>query len=663
MNVKIQCGCGAKYSLAVERDQIDAGVKLICQDCGADNSDMLRQVFAQQIAAPVPVPVGRLLPTTNTIPPTNEPQAVQCLKHPGNFQTSECAVCGKPLCPICLEQLGYFCSAFCKGKAEQAQMAIPEYGGQRIAVERQFWRGVRRGAWAIAAIVALVAGAWAWYAFIGSHPRVAWSEKLARAEAGWCKIVAPGELLLWHGNRLARYDLVKRHSVWSTTIAAKEQPHSEWAEPGDGFASRNVHWVAGFIWAMLPDGVAQFDWASGKPLKTIPVTDQVERFEPSPQALFLVTRDDLGRQTVTRIDGRTGETREERLPLAGEQPVSAKTPAESPATVGIVPFQTELVNAGENFISLSVKLVEARFASARPGQADSKRKSVLESGVTGANASEAIAEVVGEWQREEPGVARGEDESRYAVNLRRVLGGASSDWTGEVIGPPALYSLPTVDVLVAGKTIRVFDKSNKKLWEAGLGFSMAQPTAIQRDPYAENSDVTPAVEHGNRLYFVDPGMLTCFELTTGNALWRFQASGISGLQFDREGTVYVTATSGGVDHLVNSNSIDPEKRLQPVVLKLDPANGKSLWDLPRRTQSCRASGKFIYAMDASMGEPGTLTRRPTPEYMKLYRLENDTGLVRWEHYDKRMPLSWDCQDNTIVLLFRNELQIVKFLSL
>ncbi len=648
MNVKLQCGCGVKYSLEVEREQVNAGVQLICQECGADNSDMLRQVFTRQIPEPVAVPVGRLLTTTDTatiIPTTNEPEAAQCLRHPGNFQTAEqCAVCGKPLCPKCLEHFGYFCSAFCKGKAEQARIAVPEYAGQRVVVERQFWRGVRRGAWAVAAVVALVAGAWAWYAFIGSKPRVAWSQKFGRAEAGWCKIVAPGELLVWHGNRLARYDLAKRQSVWSTTIAANEQPRSEWAVPQDAFASRNVHWVAGFIWAMLPDSVAQFDWASGKLLKTIPVPGQLDRFEPSPQALFLVTRDDLGRQTLTRIDGRTGETREERLPLAGEQ-------------------QTELVNAGENFISLSVKLVEARFASTRPENADNQRKSVLESGVTGANASEAIAEVIGEWQREEPGVARGEDESKYAVNLHRVLGAASSDWTGEVIGPPTLYALPTVDVLAAGKTIRVFDKSNKKLWEAGLGFSMAQSTATQRDPYAERTDGTPAVEHGNRLYFIDPGMLTCFELATGNALWRFQASGISGLQFDREGTVYVTATSGGVDHLLNSKSTDPEKQFQPVILKLDPANGKSLWDLPRRTQSCRASGKFIYAMDASMGEPGTLTRRPTPEYMKLYRLENETGLVRWEHYDKRMPLSWDCQDNTIVLLFRNELQIVKFLSL
>ena len=647
MNVKIQCGCGAKYSLAVEREQIDSGVQLICQDCGADNAEMLRQIFAQQtVAAPIAVPVGKLLATTFTT--TNEPEAVQCRKHPGHFQTAECAVCGKPLCSKCLEQLGYFCSALCKGKAEQAKIAVPEYAGQRVVVERQFWRGVRKVALVVGALSALVAAAWGWYAFIGSHPRVAWSEKMQRADAGWCKVVAPGELLVWHGKRLARYDLAKRRSVWSTTIAPMEEPRSEWAEPAAPLRSRNVHWIAGFIWTVLPDGVAQIDWATGKAIKSIPVADQIERVEPSERALFLITRDDLGRQTATRIDGRTGETREERLPLAGEHPETART---------------ELVNARENFVSFSVKLLEARFAKAGAAQTERKGKSVLESGVTGANATEAIAEIVGEWQQEEPGVARGEDESRYSVTLRRVLAEASAEWTGEVVGAPALYSLPTVDVLAAGKTIRVFDKSNKKLWEAGLGFSMAQATAVQRDAYAETAGVMPAVEHGNRLYFIDPGMLTCFELTTGNALWRYQAGGISGLQFDREGTVYVNAISGGVEHLINSRSDDPEKRLQPVILKLDPANGKSLWDLPRRAQSCRASGKFIYAMDASTGEPGTLMRRPTPEYMKLYRLENDTGLVRWEHYDKRMPLSWDCQANTIALLFRNEIQIVKFLSL
>jgi hypothetical protein len=508
MNVKIQCGCGAKYSLEVEREHVDAGVQLICQECGADNSNMLKQAFARQIPAPVAVPVGRLLTTTDTaVAVVKEPEAIQCRKHPGNFQTAEkCAVCGKPLCPQCLEQFGYFCSPFCKGKAEQAQMAVPEYAGQRVVVERQFWRGVRRGAWAVAVIIALLAGAWAWYAFVGSQPRVAWSEKLTRAEAGWCKIVAPGELLLWHGNRLARYDLAKRARVWSTTIAPKEQPRPEWADPDDGVASRNVHWVAGFRLGVDArwrgaNRLGQRQAPQGPFLS--PIGSSVSNLRSTHFSLSHEMTSAARLSLASTVE--TGEARQEQLPLAGEQPVNAKAPAESLARAGIVPFQTELLNAGENFISLSVKLVEARFANARPEQADTKRKSVLESGVTGANASEAIAEVMADWQREEPGAARGEDESRYAVTLHRVLGGTCSDWTGEVIGPPALYSLATVDVLAAGKTIRVFDKSNKKLWEAGLGFSTAQSTAIQRDPFVENSDVIPAVEHGNRLYFFDPG--------------------------------------------------------------------------------------------------------------------------------------------------------------
>jgi outer membrane protein assembly factor BamB len=220
-----------------------------------------------------------------------------------------------------------------------------------------------------------------------------------------------------------------------------------------------------------------------------------------------------------------------------------------------------------------------------------------------------------------------------------------------------------VDVLVAGKTMQVFDKANKKLWQSGLAAPIGNWTPYQRDPFAEEEEALPAVENGDRLYFFDPSMLTCFHLATGNALWRFHAGGISHLEFDSKGVIYVTATRGGVEHLRDGNQLDPERKGHPVILKLDPANGTPLWDLPRRVQSCRPSGKFVYGMDASKGDSGTVTRRPTPEYMRLYRLENDTGLERWQYYEKRMPLSWDCQDNTIVFLFGNELQMLKFLSL
>ena len=49
----------------------------------------------------------------------------------------------------------------------------------------------------------------------------------------------------------------------------------------------------------------------------------------------------------------------------------------------------------------------------------------------------------------------------------------ASDWTGEVVGPPQLFVLKTVNVMAAGKTVIVLDKSNKKLWQAALTYPVA----------------------------------------------------------------------------------------------------------------------------------------------------------------------------------------------
>jgi len=51
--------------------------------------------------------------------------------------------------------------------------------------------------------------------------------------------------------------------------------------------------------------------------------------------------------------------------------------------------------------------------------------------------------------------------------------GRHFEWTGEVVGPPALYALKTVDVLTAGKAIYVFDKSNKEALGKQLGYPVA----------------------------------------------------------------------------------------------------------------------------------------------------------------------------------------------
>src|SRR6185369_8756563 len=130
--MRIQCPCGAKYSLDVTPDMAGRPVRFVCQSCGLDSSEavnaMIRQELSEQPAPmgilapaetevakpeappapamPVP-PVGpaRIRLHTATTPQVAAPPAVEetptqrpCLKHPGQFMVHECMVCGKPMC-------------------------------------------------------------------------------------------------------------------------------------------------------------------------------------------------------------------------------------------------------------------------------------------------------------------------------------------------------------------------------------------------------------------------------------------------------------------------------------------------------------------------------------------------------------------------------------
>src|SRR5690606_5436781 len=92
------------------------------------------------------------------------------------------------------------------------------------------------------------------------------------------------------------------------------------------------------------------------------------------------------------------------------------------------------------------------------------------------------------------------DESRYSVTLRRTFEADAADWTGEVKGLPTFFSLETVDLLVAGKTLLVFDKQNKPIAESQLTFPVSEQFTRHRSP----GDV-PGIERTNTLYFFDQG--------------------------------------------------------------------------------------------------------------------------------------------------------------
>ena len=163
--MKIQCTCGAKYAFDLTPDMAREPVKFVCPQCGLDSSETVNQLVQQELAeqnlpsvppppatpVPPPKPAPARLKISHAEKPAEPPPAETtptpagyaskyCPKHPTRLATEKCAVCGKPICPQCMELFGYFCSPLCKNKAESQGLDTPAYAGQRFAVEKRFWR-------------------------------------------------------------------------------------------------------------------------------------------------------------------------------------------------------------------------------------------------------------------------------------------------------------------------------------------------------------------------------------------------------------------------------------------------------------------------------------------------------------------------------------------
>ena len=52
-----------------------------------------------------------------------------------------------------------------------------------------------------------------------------------------------------------------------------------------------------------------------------------------------------------------------------------------------------------------------------------------------------------------------------------------------------------------------------------------------------------------------------------------------------------------------------------------------------------------------------------PPHIRIRRLSAGNGKPMWEYYQKRAPLNVDIQQNTIQLVFKKEMQMLKFLTL
>ena len=670
--------------------------------------------------------------------------------------TEKCAVCGKPICPQCLELFGYFCSPLCKNKAELQGVAAPVYAGQIFRVQARFWRKAGLISGSLGAVLALALGFWTWYAWFGSVPHPRFSARFDdadRAYAGATQLTGKDQIVFLHGGTLARYDLKTKKPVWSLELITKAQIAEvvKWEDdlrarenqsgeygrtPTPGALEReakialqrglSLHVSGQNIWVARPDKLTHYDWDTGKVLQEIPLSQRGGELVENGDELLMV-----GAQSVAHISLANGEEHTEEFhepgavaaaaapgasgnsgnPAPGAaagQPSDAQKLAEQaqnlnlpgrialpallanetheqqilaeindnnpgrprPATPGksqraAVPFT--LVPDQKGYLAIVVRLLEEHIVTREAMKAPPK-KSALNGDLSVANSADAANEILNEMQRNGGGGNVSEDQSRYQVTLHRPDSAGAPDWTGEVIGPPQLFPLKTVNVLAAGRTVIVFDKSNKKLWEASLTYPIS---AGQRGfgGVEPQFGAGPDIEHGNLLYVFDQAVLSAYDLATGNARWRLPSIGVVGLFFDDQGMVYVNTTTGNPDDIKYARQIDITKSTDAVLLKVDPRTGKTLWSVKPGGFISYLSGKYLYTVQSYDPNPAdvevlsdTLEGLQKPPHLHIARINPKNGRVLWDHYQDRAPVYFRFQDNSIELVFKKEVQVLTYLS-
>jgi hypothetical protein len=627
MTIKIQCPCGSKYSFEVEPVEGRMPFAVHCPTCNADGTETANQIIAEAGGKPKLHIHQTLAVAAEEEPPPRPPALV----------------------------LG---SAM-----------------EKLRQERRQFRIIGWIAGAVALVIVALLGAWGWFAWVGSKPRLSYSVKVPGAEASWrTEFLGPRVVLMVSPDHATAHDLNAGKDLWSVSLSEKES--------GEG-ARPQIYLDKDSVWICLGTRVLRLNRATGEMKQTIPITGQFKSFTPSDTSLLVVSAKNETTRLACRIDLASGEvaTDEITVPRAEKRAMPNDLPYNVQPTAGVLLAQaldeqkfnkpldavsSEFISTGENLVELRVKLLEPKvtFVQTIKPRGPSKINSSLSASSSSADVAE---EVFNDIKRDQTGGVKGIDESRYEATLRRWLGGAAPvEWKGEVIGVPMFFSLKTVDLLVAGQQLAVFDKQNKKLFDAPLLHSING----RYNPDRWDRHSVPAVEGGGGLYFFDEGALTAFSLPSGAVRWRLPSVGISKAQFDEHGVLYVDSTAASPDDIQYSDQIKLDQTA-PVLLKIDPSSGKILWQVAQEGQNCFLSGPFLYtystqkggiAMANGLAEALNAPRPDAPVYFHLYRLDPADGRILWDFYRTEAPSELSFQQNRFLIRFGPDVQVWKFLT-
>ncbi len=716
MKIVVECTCQVPYEFEIEPVDGKMSRSVFCPTCGADGTEyanwVIQETLAQETAqTPMIEPQGTVdvdEPVAETSRPAEPTEATDegapglpksCHVHKDQPMEAFCFTCKKPICLKCMKQSGYFCSAYCRNRAEQAGMDIPEYEGQeRFVRAGEYTRAKRMGAAVVLALVALFV-AYEWYEIYGQKPSTRFSmpitsdNRLQRAQ-----FLSDHELLLVSSDKVSAYDFKKKQPVWSNSLGAyRSAPPpvpsptapvdetNETVKPTTPDAAQplaqrklaeqlavyedyyapntGVRVVGDRIWVTLGRNVIGFDRATGAEKVKTQVEGRIQEMTFADDAMVVVSAKGAYDRVFTRIELPSGTQRTEQRSIP---PPAPRRPGEDRLEDLYLPKERhEFVPAGSTVAGLDVKLIEKNLVTVETMKKpqDSKRFDDLKVTQT----REYAEDVLNEMRRMKTGGVAKVDQSRYAVTIQRVFGKDVEPWTGEVVGSPALFALKTVDVLVAGNVVHVFNRSNQKIWESTLSYPIAERFQSHGSWWGVGQRelaAAPCMEMGDTLYFFDQGVLTAFDIKSGTARWRMPSVGISTIQFDNQGLLYVTTTSANPESIRYSEQVSLEK-VEPIIVKVDPVTGRPLWRVEKVGDQCYLAGKYVYITRAQTpaGLVALASGGAAATSFRLYRLNPRNGKQLWEYYRSGGPGSLDFYDNEILFQSSDKLEVLKFLSL
>ncbi|HTY86600.1 MAG TPA: PQQ-binding-like beta-propeller repeat protein [Candidatus Acidoferrum sp.] len=719
MPVRVKCPeCGADgtdFANELIRQKLGAAAPVIAPVAIAPGPFAVPPVAAQPPPTPAPQPMRVAVPPATAAPVAAEVSITYCPRHLKNPAVDACRVCGKPICEDCMQTYGYVCSTFCRKRAEETGIELPVYARQRAVIEARMARAGRL-IWrtAIVVVVALL-GTWIWYTFWGSRPKVVYSETLPHGDrARFYKLLSSSQVLSVKANQMSLFDLAQQKRLWSVplNVGFSPPPPPDTSVPNveedvELYPPPRVIATTNDLWMLFPGRLIQYDRRSGNSKQEIPLNPPFFGLAETDGSIIAISSDELDHEVVTRIRLADGTVQTEILDPAAAAPAAkgsrskasgsppstnsasiaavahgpaapplehARSPAVTPTTTAkilaavtnAVPALAKPVvreNMGDKFmadgagvVQMKVGLIERKTIAHQAMK--QPKKSLIDNNLTAGQSMDAVEREMNEMRREQTGGVEEEDVSRYQVTLRRLPAGSAPDWTGEAIGPPSFYPLKTLGVLVSGKIIQVFDKSNRRLWGANLTYPVASRYSLD---FATESD-PPCVEAGGALYVFDQGMLTKFDAATGEVNWRLTSVGISQVQLDEKKNLYVTSTTASPDSIQFSQQVDFSAKGAPVILKVDAATGKILWRNEGLGNTCFVTGKYVYISRATENPLTGMGDEPIL-YFDLYRLSPSDGHALWDYSQSRLPVQIEAEGNQILIHFRGELQVLKFFSL